>query len=411
MNNSYQQAIHYIKEERMAEAEQLLARLYSLNSHEPNVKYVYGLAKAATGHVHEALQYWEKVDETIVPSIRAKIEKLKKLVPIYEKCIEQYNIGLNQLQQKEETKAYATLRQLIEEHRHLPLPIVMYKAYMLASIVAEPNLKIDDIYQTLPLYAQQSAEIKKIRLLAIPLQQCPETKPTRKKSAKTLRLPLAISLCACAVIIGGLMTRLLMPQTIEIVTEAENKEDVAQLEDQLHAVEEEMFRLSKENAALAEELERKQTILEEQEKMATIVELSSINLDQIAIDSAKTMYQKGIRAFQQKEYKEAIAYLSQSLALHKEQYFSDDAFYYLIQAKQFTGEDISDSLTAFFAETSNHYLQSPYRDDLYLVQGEYYLQQGNLEKAKDVFTHIEQEYENEWTAERARYRLAAIFGG
>lgn len=378
----YQKALEDISHNRLYAAKKKLETILENIPYHPETNWALGLVEASIGLPHSALNRWSYIDE--VPA--SKIQLLESKLLIYEQLYNQYNESLRFIKNEKYEDALKIFEKILEHETQIPLPIEFYRGYYLLLLLKRKANLLLTQFSEAPGYIQASSEINAIKRKAL------RVKRTRKRRAGSLMAGAAVLVMS----LGVLSHYDLQKETASPVIQGSVKKDTKSSPDLAK-----ISTLEVEKSSLEAQLDENEKKLN---NLESILALSQTNPEELSQRAAYLQYQEGRRLVSDQSYEEAIKVLQTSYELEKDSYFSDDNLYLLIKANQeFKDKEQSKKLIdLFFLERSNHFMQSPYYDDLLLAKAKNDMAEVNVTQAIEAFNFIIEKYPQSWTAIEAK---------
>ncbi|WP_058308431.1 tetratricopeptide repeat protein [Gracilibacillus massiliensis] len=386
IKENYRLALHYIGEKDYLRAKKLLE---DIAIHYPNSQVMWALAlvEAMTGNPFQAKRLLRSVSPEVIPQAKNLQEKIEHQIPEYKLLFSSYNDGIEKVKKGQYLEALQDFSDAFDKGKDLPLPVAIYKGYLLSLMHSGDQKKAFDLYRIAPLYIQQSIDLSRYR--------------SAEKPKKSSRRWIMVAAFVTVLMIGLFVGSKAFPDTKEIPVVAEDNETAQEEEEFLSEQSDTIATLESkldEQMATYEMLEEEYNEMEE--RIGFVADAEDINA--IASNEA---YQQGLQAYQQGDYQNAAILLEKSYRYDDQQYFSDDARYYQIQAFQRAGQSIEEEIFAFITSTNSHFQTSPYRDDLMLQLAELSIDKGKVEQATELLREIVDTFPQQWTAISAQTHL------
>lgn len=386
---SYRLAIQYLQAERYEESAIILESIVKDDPLCTEVCWVLGLLHVLSGLPHKALKQWENLKNANLLSYKKMVEEK---LPLYNELYQKYNQAIHLAQAGELHLAKNIFHGLLPFQTELPLPVDFYHGYLLTLIVIGETESVPQELNQFPLYVKNSSVIRNLEHM---LEEHPIRDPvgTRKMSFKkswTKRLFISSSLVA-SLLIGGVGFRVFSQQK-----EINEAKPVIQQNGSVQNTE----AIEKEIAVSKDQQSGKQDKRQVLNNPKSLGDVGRIESSTIA---GLSSYRKGLAAFRKKDYKTAAAQMEKSQSLQPNEYFSDDALFFLIESKQRLNEqeNILFLYDYFLSLTSKHYAFSPYRDELLLGKAKILMEAGNSNEALPLLGKILTDFNQEWTSVEA----------
>ncbi|MNC30118.1 hypothetical protein D3C75_783930 [compost metagenome] len=165
-----------------------------------------------------------------------------------------------------------------------------------------------------------------------------------------------------------------------------------------------MQQLEAQKSGLQNQLSSVKDHAEKLQYIEKLVELTGNNIEDMVSQAAARSYRQGMEYYKDSDYDKAVELLTESNSLGWQYYFSDDSLYYLIQALKKSGQfELADqSYDSFLSNTTEPFMQSPYRDDVLLEKAESFIAVNETVQAQSLLKQIIEHYPDQWTADKAR---------
>ncbi|WHY67870.1 tetratricopeptide repeat protein [Neobacillus sp. SuZ13] len=387
---SYNLAIQYLKAEQYEEAALILEKMIKEYPLCTDVSWALGLLHVLSGFPQQALKQWKNLQTANYLTTR---QMLEEKVPLYDELYLNYNQAVQLIGAGEFHLAKNIFHDLLTFQVELPLPVDFYHGYLLTQIVTGEKKDVAQEINHMPLYVKNSSVIRELEHW-LENHQLPEPDSTDQKSFKkgwSKRLILGSSLVA-SLLMGGVGLRVFSQQ--KEISEAKP-----------------VF-LYHESPPKTE-IFKKVTVGSKGHSEGQVKQQDSINANSRLESSTKaslSTYREGLTAFRNRDYRAAAAQMEKSLSLEPNEYFSDDAMFFLIESKQRLNEkgNIHFLYDHFFSQTSPHYVYSPYFDELLLGKAKILIDDGNTKDALPFLEKILTDYRQEWTAVEATLMMNQI---
>jgi len=387
---SYNLAIQYLQAERYEEAALILETMIKEYPLYTDVSWALGLLHVLSGFPYLALKQWKNVQTS--NNLRSK-QMLEEKIPLYDELYLNYNQALHLVEAGEFHLAKNIFHNLLTFQAEIPLPIDFYHGYLLALIVTGEEKSVPQEINNMPLYVKNSSVIRELKLLLEDFQS-PEPNGVEKISFKKVwskRLIIGSSLVA-TLLMGGVGFRVFSQQQ-----DISESKPVFQQHGSLQRTE-----IYKKKAVGSKGQNKGKDRQYEPQVINSRLESST--------KAALSTYRNGLTSFRNKDYRAAAAQMEKSLSLEPNEYFSDDAMFFLIESKQRLNEkeNIHFLYDYFFSQTSHHYVSSPYIDELLLGKAKLLNEEGNTKDALPLLEKILTEYRQEWTSVEATLMMNQI---
>ncbi|MEH7235769.1 tetratricopeptide repeat protein [Bacillus sp. JJ1562] len=425
LTSKYNKAILLIKEDRLVEAKWMLESILASAPFHSETNWTAGLVEILMGNPVAGLSYWERVNAEQFSQLHERKEQIISTLGAYEEVRTVYIQALSFVGEKKVQEAEGILSPLLQRESPFPLPQDVYRLYFITLFERGKVEQAFEFFSNAPLWIQKAPSIKRFitsvrdGLLAEKTikEQGKSNEQALQRRKKRKQKSLILSASALAVVVAGgiyvgsrdwksVPTNYEVSstgdgQTSVISTEFEKK--IAELESQLSSVE-------SEKESLKKELELELAKVSEYETTEALYKKANLDLTSVRSKEAKEEFNSGYSLYKKGDYARAKEKFELSLQLDSTEYFSDDSLYYYIQIEQKLDSLSGDSelFQRFFNTTSEHYIESPYRDDLLVVQANTYYREGKMEQALDILSKVEEQFPNEWTASYAKKLTSEI---
>ncbi|MFP5112453.1 tetratricopeptide repeat protein [Bacillaceae bacterium C204] len=384
---SYRLAIQYLQAERYEESAIILESIVKDYPLCTEASWVLGLLYVLSGSPYQALKQWENLKTDNLLSYKQMVEEK---LPLYDELYQKYNQALHFVQAGELHLAKNILHSLLPFQTELPLPVDFYHGYLLSLIVIGETESVPQELNQFPLYVKNSSVNRNLVKM---LEDHPISEPVGKrkmsfKKSWSKRQFIGSSLVA-SLLIGGVGFRVFSQQK-----EINEAKPVIQQNGSVQNTEtiEKEIAVSKDQQSGGQD---KKQVLNNAKSLADRIKSSTI--------SGLSSYRNGLAAFRKKDYKMAAAQMEKSQSLQPNEYFSDDALFFLIESKQRLNEqeNILFLYDYFLSQTSKHYVFSPYRDELLLGKAKILMEAGRSNEALPLLGKILTDFKQEWTSVEA----------
>lgn len=385
---SYRLAIQYLQAERYEESASILESIVKDYPLCTEASWVLGLLHVLSGFPYQALKQWENLKAANLLNYKQMVEEK---IPRYDELYQKYNQGLHLAHAGELHLAKNIFHDLLPFQTELPLPVDFYQGYLLTLIVTGESESVPQELNHFPLYVKNSSVIRNLEQM-LDDYQLTEPVGTRKISFKkswSKRLFIGSSLVA-SLLIGGVGFRVFSQQ--KEINKA--KPVIQQHGVQNTEIFEKEIAVSKDQQGGGQD---KQQVLNNPKSLGDVGRIKS------STKAGLSSYREGLAAFRKKDYNTAAAQMEKSQSLQPNEYFSDDALFFLIESKQRLNEqeNILFLYDYFLSQTSKHYAFSPYRDELLLGKAKILMESGRSEEALPLLGGILTDFKQEWTSVEA----------
>ncbi|WP_078553887.1 tetratricopeptide repeat protein [Bacillus alkalicellulosilyticus] len=404
----YNEALVFIQEEKYeAAAHYLEIVLKKFPTHSLS-RWTLGLLHVLTGYPHRALSQWTSITDNEIEGVEEKSREIEKLLPEYDSIYDCYNRVISHIRDEQFELALQEMKgELLQ--KDLPLPTSCYEAYLLLLLLNEQVDEAEQVYHSLAAYQKQCSSIQRIHVVIEEIRNSQGS----QRTVNIKRLLYTSGLVA-SLLVGALAMKALAPkEMIEVAAEPllvvapqteVYEEMLADLDKQVHQLEETQ-------AELETEL---QLVQEFKQEVEDVISVTEINWDDLVFQAAKISYENGMNAFKSGEYELASQAFEESIQMNVSYYFSDDAFFFLLQSKlRINNEDPSiEPLIDRFLQSDTRQLQeSPYVDDVLLLKAQLLLNAGQKTEGIALLEKITSDYTDDWTGQHAYALLRDIIGG
>ncbi|WP_042460003.1 tetratricopeptide repeat protein [Neobacillus dielmonensis] len=405
LTDKYNQALALIRNNQMDRAQSLLETILSIAPLHSQTLWTIGLLEVMVGKPLSGLRRWERLNPDEFPQLAAKKELVQSLLGNYEEIQLLYNKALSFAKERKYIEANEVVSAIWNQYPGIPLPEEIYKLCLLIKSLTEDQQQIVEWLDTAPDYIKNSQSIlsimqkwnEKQEEQAKGLEE--EESPKKRKS---LIIPTvaagAVGVAAASLFIlysgvfnnqaGNKPAAAVSPKT----ETASSKQELSQLESKVYSLESEKKHFQSEMDKLNEQLEQTSGRDELYQK-------AGINLEAIETTKAKEAFQTGYRYLKNDNLNKAADQLELSLSLDANQYFSDDAAYFLALTQyDLNSLNLEDPIYQSFQNNQGeHYRQSPYKDDFLLLKARNEWRAGDKDAALKTIETIKNEYPKEWT--------------
>ena len=378
------------------------------------MKWALGLTYVMSGFPHKALQEWKDLSVEEIPHIMVSKKNAEEKLPTYEKLYQKYNDSLDLVKGNEFGEARTAFKELLSFQEEVPLPFDFYEGYLLSSALEEVEGVGEDIL-TFPIYIQNHPTIIEIQK-KLKLQNEPVSNQNTNKK-KAFKKVFYITGLAASIMIGAFVMNDINERSPSKNAAIEqpvvlDPEKIGSSQDQVANLETKITQLQSDKDKLLAELENQALKIEEQTKVQEILTTANVDYASLEAKAGLVLYQKGVSAYENKQYEEAVSFFDQSHSAIDNEYYSDDALYYFIQSKKKLEqvEGIEGLYDKFLLTNNIHFKDSPYYDDVLLEKAEWLSKVGEDNKAITLLEQIQSEYPEEWTALRSKNIMKEIMG-
>lgn len=388
------------------EAREVLEILAS-NEENSHIMWTLGLVEAQLGNLPKAINYLKKVDKEQFPDVDSIIDELTQKLPKYNTLTREYSYAVSLLNQHKMQDALNILEDIMVWRDRIPLPIHFYYTYL--SIMSKINIDLCIAKASeLPAFILNTTDIQSIPYLFDDQQQLllpepepvediekyeemfPPKKPVFGKFKKVILVGIVL-VCAYLLFNKYHIQRELVDATENVTT------------------------IQEENDSLQEQLEEAQKIQEELQKQIdgtatpAPVEENSTEVEDvqyISTSEAEAEYSTARASYRSGNYEEAIPAYRQAMLGQTEDFYTDDANYYLILSLMEIGqyEEAITECNNFLAKSSTVYKQSIYRNPTSYMMAECYVKLNEKDKAIEVLEDM-QDAPEDWAVRSARELL------
>lgn len=415
MVETYNTAVELILENELEKAASLLDDIIRVNRDDSFVHWTRGLIDVLCGFPQQAIYHWSHVKEHEIPQVVSRIKEVEETVPQYNKIYETYNEAIVYIANENYEEAQMIMRKLIEQGKSIPLPKECYQAYVLLLLIDEKVDEASEQIEILPDYMKNFSNFNRMQKIVQVIQQ---NEKTVKRGQ--LRKYLYSSGIVASVFAGAVLMRLIMlddtqPTMVVSDPNIQLSEVIAELEEEheekINSLQSQLNDLTIDFTDVENELHQ---IKDERQAFAETLALSNIDVETIENQAARNAYQNGMEAFRQGNYEQSTHWLSNSIDLSVDHYYSDDAMYFLIQAFERSGVstvELEETIDRFIRLTETSFAQSPYVDDILLQKANLLIKAEKIDLAIEILEKLTSEYGAEWTGQRAQTILRELARG
>jgi len=405
----YNLAIDLLKnEENIFEAIHLLESVYSSSIDCEEVAFALGLAKASVGQVYDALKILHRLENK---ESRTLIEQIEQHLPTYIHCINIYNSSLKKCKQGERIESLKQMARIMKYGEEIPLPLEMYQLYYYLLTINHKISQFLSSYKKAPSYVKYDDEIYS---LFKTYQYRVKARSINHNQIKNL------SFITTLVVIIFTFVFLIYFQKPTLPLQANNVADnlsfqsmKSNYEKRIEELENELLHMNKKLQEKMEDIESKSKHIEELENVQKIFNAANLDVKEVSILAGKNLYREGLYLYQSGKLEDAIPLFKRSLAYSANEYFSDDAHFYLINCYIKLNEDEHAfiEMDRFLNKShETHYHHSPYKDDVMLLKAKEHLKKCEMEEATLLLKTIISNYSGQWTSYSAKNLLKEIQG-
>ncbi|AQQ54162.1 tetratricopeptide repeat protein [Planococcus lenghuensis] len=419
LSKRYNQAVALVQEDKLEEAKWILQSILASAPFHSGTNWLAGLVEVMMGNPVAGLTHWERVKIADFPQLPERREQVLSTLRKYEEIRAIYNHSLSLVRERKLSEARSMMVPLLNRDFTFPLPADVYRLYFL--ILAEQGQTEEAfsfILDSPPSIQKTPSIIRFVHALRDELlreETAGEWKKTNEivhplKTKKGQRRMGATAIAIVAAFIGGtyIVSQIdTAEQESAFADQQELDSDSEGLKEVIDELESKLISLESEKEILQEELGASNERVSEYEATEKLFKEADLDLTSLRTEEAKKEYDAAYALYQNGEYIKAKERFELSLQLSPSEYFSDDSLYYLIRSTQqlstLTGD--SELLNQFLTSESEHFLESPYQDDLLVIQADAYHSEGKKDEALLVLSQIQDEYPSEWTATYAEKLL------
>ena len=393
--NSYNQALDFLHHEKYEEALKLLDQIN--HSNHPQIKWTLGLVYVMVGYPFKALDYWEGISEEDIPSISTSKHNVQTKLALYEELYEKYNNALLYVNANKIQEAISLFQEFLAFKEEVPLPVEFYQGYILSKIVTSEEKAVITEIDAFPSYIKNHSVIYTIQAkLRGSKAEVSDTTTIRTSGRKIKGVIYGVGIAA-SIMIGALTMNYLGESEATIAPSEEKviaSEETTNYRSQVAVLEGTVNDLKVKQQKLLTEIENKDLKIKEQATVQELLVAADIEIESIASKAGLSSYKKGIQAYKDGNYQEAISYFNQSNSIMPNEYFSDDTIYYLIQSSKKSNqtEGLMSWYDAFLLEKGAHFTSSPYVDDVLLEKAELLVALGNIDEAMILLELLQEEF-------------------
>jgi TolA-binding protein len=327
----------------------------------------------------------------------------------YQEIYEAYNTGLALIKEKQYFEAEPIFTMLISQEDSFPLPNQIYKGHFLTLLGLNKHNEFYHQFNLAPLHVQNSQEFRDLEL------KVKRSFDNDHKSVFKMKIPHLVAIFASILLVisGAFLGNWYSErnekdkETTSVIVESSDKSK--DLENQRK--EDELKQEAENQAKKIKELEDKALSYEEEinkyNETNAILAAANIKMPDVINNASQELYSQGIKDYEGGNYQRAEDSLKKILTLNKNQYYSDDAHFFLVHTylKTNNTEEAYKYVEKFLESTDQAYVESPYQGEIMLIKANYLISQGNKKEAEALLSKIIERYPNEWTAERAQSML------
>ncbi|WP_088071896.1 tetratricopeptide repeat protein [Gottfriedia luciferensis] len=323
------------------------------------------------------------------------------LLEQYKQVYEMYNQASRLIKEDNLDSAELILQEIFNEYKEIQIPIEIYKTYILLLLTNKKEKLAQQFLGNAPdeiKYAGEMLQIQQKYQLTL------DEKPLKTKKLLSTKVIFSLigGLVICFSVFGIVKSDLLTNKSNG--KESQLQKQIKTLEDQNKTMKAQV------NEAQKKLTEKESDATRKKEKMKADKEgnaATNILKPTNVVDQAVAAYNKGLELFKAKQYEEAIKEFKISYTLDSTNFSSDDALYYLImsQLKINPKVNVDSYLTEFINQSNKSFKDSPYYDDVLILQAESFIKNHKIVEAKTILNDIVNHYGKEWTANKAKTLL------
>lgn len=412
IHKHFQLASTLMHKNHYEEAREVLEILSSISEHS-HIYWTLGLVEAQLGNLPKAIDYLEKVDREQFSDVDSIIEELKQKLPKYNILMKKFTYAEMQIKQNKIQEGINILEDIMSWRDKIPLPISFYKAYL--TILSKVNKELCLMKASeLPLFILNTNDVQSIPNLFNENQQLllPE-KSTVEENDENEFEQIEIELPPKKRTFFGKVKMILLIGIL--IFSAYLFYNKSHIQKELASATKDVTAIQEENDSLQEQLTKAQEMQEELQKQIdgtanpevveeeATEEVAEPEIQRISNSEAKKQYSAGRNAFVKQDYETAITEYKQATLGETEDYYTDDAHYYLILSLMETGQyqEAINECNNFIQNTSTIYTQSIYRNPTSYMMAQCYLKLNNQEQAISILEEM-QDAPEDWAVRSAR---------
>lgn len=397
-----------IEEQNYELAKLSMQQLMQAMPESPELVRSMGILEVLTGYPAAAVARWKGLELTELRLSDGQLQEITQTLTTYQTIYDTYNTSLQLIQTNKLEEALALLAPLMPETPVLPLPLKLYQVYYTLLAALGKGDKVLESVKRAPVYVNSSAEV--ITLVSR-LQEhqfaADSAKLIRQKRVWSKLTYTAASISVALVALAGFLLiqdrEPAAPAAVPVIAAA--VEPVANdFQEELAVQKDLVQQLEAQKSGLQNQLSSVKDHAEKLQYIEKLVELTGNNIEDMVSQAAARSYRQGMEYYKDSDYDKAVELLTESNSLGWQYYFSDDSLYYLIQALKKSGQyELADqSYDSFLSNTTEPFMQSPYRDDVLLEKAESFIAVNETVQAQSLLKQIIEHYPDQWTADKAR---------
>jgi len=433
--DTYNEAVDLMKAEYPDRAGDKLLRLFEGGERAPALLWALGLNEIARGYPYAGLRYWGLITTGAMPDIADKRAVVQSRLPQYDRLYAKYNDAAALLQRGSARQAVGLFAELVRESADIRVPAPVFYGYLLALGAAGQGGEAADKLAGFPVYVQNHPDIVRYAEQWRKAEQA-----VREQTGRKRRYAIWGTAGALALVIGAsaITAALMRDQGAAALPSAPSASyasapsasappDTGNRSDEtavgLTEARAEAERLAADNRKLTDALDQARAEAEAAAQSAEAaragfdgltqtVALARGSVDELRAEASLRAYRQGRELLKTGRAAEAAASFRLSLEQGVYNYFSDDNLYaYITAVRETDGDEAAAPLMeTFLAETNEHYVQSPYRDDVLWHKARYLLAADRQDEGEACLRELVDEYPDEWTG-RASVQLLQHAGG
>ena len=401
-----------IEEQNYELAKWSMQQLMQVKPESPELVRTMGMLEVLTGYPAAAVARWKGLELADLRLSEEQFLEIKETLTTYQSMYETYNTSLQLIQTNKIQEARALLAPLMTEAALIPVPLKLYQVYYTLQAALGEGEKVLESVKQAPVYVNSSAEVIALVSRLQEHQYTADTvKLVRQKRVWSKLTYTAASIIVVLIALAGVL--LIKDQdpaapaaetVIAAAVEPTVEPAAGDSREELAVQKGLMQQLEAQNAELQNQLTDAKYNADKLHDMEKIVELTGNNIDDMVTQAAARSYRQGMDNYKDSNYERAVELLTESHSLGQQYYFSDDSLYYLIHSLKNSGQDelADQAYDSFLANTTEPFLQSPYRDDVMLEKAESFIAADDMERAQPLLKQIIEQYSDQWTADKAR---------
>lgn len=330
----------------------------------------------------------------------------KSVLEQYKDIYSMYHHATRLIKEDNLDSAELILQEIFKDHDNLQVPIEIYKTYILLLLTNKKEKQARLFLSNAPEEIKYAGEILQIQQ-KYNLVIVDKVQKHKKYISKKMIYGLLGILIMCIVGIGMINSDILKRPDQDSKNVSVLKKQIQDLEVKNKTMENQV---NEANKKLTEASEAKKNESENEKQPELEPPTTNSLKPETVVKESVESYEKGFKHFQNKNYQQSVEQFKLSYTLDATNYSSDDALYYLILSEQRMNKkaNVRPYISEFVNQKNELFKNSPYYDDVILMQAKLLITDGKNKEAEKLLNEIVDNYKKEWTANTATRLLKSI---